>query len=280
MAAKLARSEAAALSPSVPWGITHETEERHALSNAIVAGRLTELGGPASTTCIARLIAEQQHAGEPVAWIVGAQSTVFPADLAEAGIHLANLPFLRLPEEKGAPLQRLEAAEGLLRSGAFGLVVIEVPEIAKSTPLPARALSRLHALARTHGSRVVLRCAHAARASLGPLIALRLHAARGKDGRLHLEVQKSKIGPVEVPSLPLELPVGAAPEQTELFPELPKPASLPSVKKARRPKDRALHVVPIAQMTLMDCDAMNGGASMNDASMNGASMNDAAGLGA
>ncbi len=152
-------------------------------------GRLVEVGGQAATTVLARLVVEAQREGEPVAWVTGTQTTLYPTDLLRAGVSLHALPILRINDDTRAKgLARIRAAEMLLRSGAFGLVVIEAPQ----GLLPARALSRLHAMARRHQTRVVFRRSEAAVASLGPLVALHLEAER--DGHtLRFVVRKNKV---------------------------------------------------------------------------------------
>jgi hypothetical protein len=118
----------------------------------IPAGRIVEIGGQASTSAIARLALEVQAGGEPVVWVTGPTTSVHPPDLAEAGLSLHQLAFLRIHDD-ATGLSRIRAAELVLRSGGFGLVIIEAPVGA----LPARALSRLHAMARRHDTRVVFR---------------------------------------------------------------------------------------------------------------------------
>ena len=198
-------------SSDVPRELPRElpTEAPQTIGEVLPTGCIIELGGQAASTVIAQLLAEVQRQGEPVAWVTGPRTSVYPPDLDAAGVDLTALAFLRIgadtsgkkrSAQKGFDhekneLERLRAAELLLRSGAFGLVVIEAPEHS----MPVRALSRLHAMARRHGSRVVLRRAWTwgAQTSLGPLVALRLLAHREQhDGRafIRFDVQKNKLG--------------------------------------------------------------------------------------
>lgn len=176
------------------------------LSEAIPEGRLTEVEG-AATTVLARLVMEVQDADEPVAWVLGPRSTLHPPDLEAAGVDLARLTFLRID---GATDRRLRAAELVLRSGGFGLVVVET----EAPEVPIRALARLHALCRRHGARVIFRRPRHDPGTLGPLIGLKLRARRA-GGHLEFEVLKDKVGGAELPRLSLRLPPGCA------LPEVP-----------------------------------------------------------
>jgi recombination protein RecA len=193
------------------------------LSSLIPEGRLSEVEGHGATSAIVRLVAEAQSQGEPVAWITGATSSVHPPDLAAGGIHLHSLAFLRIKDD-AKQTTRLRAAELVLRSGAFALVVIEAPP---AHDLPARALSRLHAMARRYNTRVVFRRCHHSKVSLGPLIGLKIHVAReihGSQGeRLSFRVQKNKARqPTSNAEMRfgLQMPDGIDPSQVENIPRV------------------------------------------------------------
>jgi hypothetical protein len=83
-------------------------------------GELSEAGFWGALTLTARLIAQAQERGEQTAWIAG-ESVFFPPDLAWRGIDLAALTVIRTTEA-GASAQ---AADWLVRSGAFALVVLD-----------------------------------------------------------------------------------------------------------------------------------------------------------
>ena len=90
-----------------------------------LAGRLTEMsdsGAAPSLTAAAALILQAQQRGEPAAWIGFGNSIFFPPDFAEWGIDLEALPVIRVPDALAAS----GAADQLLRSGAFGLVVLDL----------------------------------------------------------------------------------------------------------------------------------------------------------
>ncbi|MEY4515488.1 MAG: hypothetical protein RLZZ450_7610 [Pseudomonadota bacterium] len=183
------------------------------------AGQLLELSGvtPGKLSTVARLIVRAQAEGEPIAW-VGARDEAgfYPPDFAAAGIDLAALVVVRVPREQG-PHALVRASEVLLRSGAFGLLVVDFAEAA----VPRGELAwqaRLSGLVRRHEARMVLltssRCDDA---SLGPLIGLRVepHAAyqasaRGARVLLTQRVLKSKLGNEAALSPDVRsLPVGA-----------------------------------------------------------------------
>ncbi|MEM9072946.1 MAG: hypothetical protein AAGE52_30845 [Myxococcota bacterium] len=137
-----------------------------------LAGRLTELSGLGAVARTSLLVAEivrLQEAGEPVAW-VQPQSTqsLFPPDLAEAGVDLEELIFVRVPPFVADVLR---SAELLLRSGGFALVAVDI----SGAEVPVAALSRLLGLARQHQCAVVFlseREDH--QPALGPLVSVRL----------------------------------------------------------------------------------------------------------
>ncbi|HEY6881562.1 MAG TPA: hypothetical protein VI299_26230 [Polyangiales bacterium] len=181
-------------------------------------GQLLELSGyaPGKLSTVVRLIARAQAEGEPVAWI-GARDMAgfYPPDFAQAGIDLASLVVVRMPVEPGSHAL-LRASEVLLRSGAFGLVVIDFG----GTALPRGELSwqaRLSGLVRKHEARMVLLTGSAHDApSLGPLVGLRVTPEvtqdRAHPSRVLLtpRVLKSKLGEEAALSPDLRtLPVGA-----------------------------------------------------------------------
>jgi len=146
-----------------------------------LAGRLVELSASGASTVLstmAGILADVQRLGEPAAWIGPASSSFYPPDLAARGIDLQALVVVRTPVLGGAA-PRLRAAERLLRSGAFGLVIIDG---GRDFELPLPAQGRLTKLAQEHDAVVLLltdkpRCA----ASVGSMVSLRLEALRERD---------------------------------------------------------------------------------------------------
>ena len=144
-----------------------------------LVGRLVEISaepGGSSLTLALGLVHDAQRAGEPVAWVSAGPSLFFPPDAAEGGIDLAALPIVRAVGARSAG----RAATHLLRSGAFGLVVLDLDEDAA---LPAPLLARLSKLAQHHAAALVcLTRTPAERPSLGSLVSLRVRARRRRLG--------------------------------------------------------------------------------------------------
>lgn len=142
----------------------------HAWSLTELAGRLTELsahGASATATLAMRLVHEAQLAGEPAAWITPRGRCFYPPDAVANGIDLAALAIVRLPDAEAAG----KACDYLVRTGAFGVVVLDLGEGAR---LPDRQLTRLLGLAQKHETAIVCLSAKAAQQpSLGALVSLR-----------------------------------------------------------------------------------------------------------
>ncbi len=149
---------------------------------AQLAGRFVELSGcrgSAVLTLAFGLVREAQQQGDPVAWVSLTRSTFFPPDAAEGGVDLDCLPVVLAPDARAAAW----AADQLVRSGGFGLVVLDLggpppgAEAARRIPDPLQ--QRLVGLAQAHGSAVVALTAKPAEApSLGSLVSLRAEARR------------------------------------------------------------------------------------------------------
>ena len=190
-------------------------------------GHLLELSGrtPGKLSTAARLVAHAQAEGEPVAWVAAREEASFyPPDFAQLGIDLAALVVVRLPmaeSPRNVAAARAQSAhalvrasELLLRSGAFGLVIIDFG----TRPLPRGELAwqaRLAGLVRLHEARAVLLTTSSREASsLGPLIALRVEPESQREGArvvLRQHVLKSKLGDAALVSPDVRsLPLGAA----------------------------------------------------------------------
>lgn len=157
---------------------------------AAAAGRLVELSGAGASARLwaaMGLVLEAQRRDEPAAWITPRASSFFPPDAADGGVDLSALAVVRVADGIAAA----RAAEHLLRSGGFGLVVLDLVEIATSK-LPMAALARLSALAQKHDAALVLVTEKNADApSLSSIVSLRVEARRDA-GRVHLVVLKDK----------------------------------------------------------------------------------------
>jgi recombination protein RecA len=191
-----------------------EHEGRRPLWELFAEGQVLELSGKGAgkLSVVARLIARAQQAGEVAAFIAPKGHPSFYApDLFAMGIDLDALLMVRMSESAGTH-GCLRAAEILLRSGAFGLVVIELGQGVPKGELSWQ--SRLTGLVRHHACRLLLITSTAAEApSLGPLVSLRTepHLAHASGGRVQLEqrVLKSKLGAAIDPSPDTRsLPVG------------------------------------------------------------------------
>ena len=139
-----------------------------------VAGRLVEIsaaGASAALTIAFGLVLEAQRRGEPVGWVTSAISSFYPPDVAENGIDLAALVVVRLAGADGIA----RAGEKLLRSGGFGLVVLDLG--AADIPMPLQ--TRLTGLAHRHHTALACLTEKERRSfSLGSLVSLRVQAEK------------------------------------------------------------------------------------------------------
>jgi recombination protein RecA len=149
-------------------------------------GRLVELsarGASATLTAAVELVVEAQTQAEPVAWIAPTAGTFYPPDVADSGVDLAALVVVRVRDA----IASARVAERLLRSGAFGLVVMDLCS-PRSSASPASAelataiQGRLVTLAQTHDAAIVCITEKPSdSASLGSLVSLRAEAMRLRD---------------------------------------------------------------------------------------------------
>jgi recombination protein RecA len=140
-------------------------------------GRLIELsarGAAATLTAAIDLVLEAQRASEPVAWITLGNATFYPPDAADSGVDLSALAVVRVHDATAAA----RAAERLLRSAGFGLVVLDFGGDS-SVEVPIAHQGRLVTLAQAHDAAVVCITEKPDDAgSLGSLISLRAEALR------------------------------------------------------------------------------------------------------
>jgi recombination protein RecA len=141
----------------------------------VFAGRLAEISGDeagAGLSLVFRLVLEAQRHGEPVAWIGRRESVFFPPDVAETGVDLGALPVVWVSDS----LTAARVADYLVRSGAFGLTVLD---LGARAGLPIHAQTRLVGLAQKHETAVLcLTEKEDHRPSLGSLVSLRAHVVR------------------------------------------------------------------------------------------------------
>lgn len=140
-----------------------------------LTGRLVELSGVgavASLTAVTALVLEAQGRGEPCAWIVQPGSSFFPPDLADSGVDLDALVVVRVRDA----ITLARAADTLLRSGSFGLVVLE---LGPDGELATATQGRLLGLAQHHDAALIAITARSRNAaSLGSIVSLRAEAVR------------------------------------------------------------------------------------------------------
>ena len=139
-----------------------------------VAGRLVEISGStasAALTLTFGLVREAQQHGEPVGWVTSVDSFFYPPDVARGGTDLSALVVVRLAKVESIP----RAGEKLLRSGGFGVIVLDLG--AGDIPMPLQ--SRLTGLAHRHHSALICLTEKSGAAfSLGSLVSLRAHAEK------------------------------------------------------------------------------------------------------
>jgi recombination protein RecA len=146
----------------LPWSLT------------AIAGRFIEIStsaNAASLTLAFGLVREAQKQGEPVGWVTSAGSFFYPPDAAQGGIDLAALVVIRVLHVVTIPT----AGEKLLRSGGFGLVVLDLG----TADIPMPLQSRLTGLAQHHHAALVCLTEKESKTfSLGSLVSLRAHVER------------------------------------------------------------------------------------------------------
>jgi recombination protein RecA len=180
-----------------------------------LAGRLVELSGSENSSVLTAafgLVRQAQLLGEPVAWVTPHTESFFPPDAAAGGVDLETLAVIRLglagvagvagptANAVGAGAVRTtggsrtrwghsgprayeramaRAADQLVRSGGFGLIVLDLGPL----QVPMAALSRLLGLAQKHNTAFLFLTDKQDRApSLGSLVSLRAQAVRRKTG--------------------------------------------------------------------------------------------------
>lgn len=165
-------------SPPPPQLPETPSAPEHHWKLAELAGRICELvfdGQTSRMSFTTGLVREAQEQGQPTAWIHTGDGVFHAPDLAEGGIDLDALPVIGAPHGIAAA----RAADHLLRSGAFGLVIVD---LGTHCDLPPGMQSRLAGLARHHQSTLLFLTrpsAHGrpggqrATGSLGSLVSLR-----------------------------------------------------------------------------------------------------------
>jgi len=141
----------------------------------------------ATTSFAVATVVDAQQRDDVVVWMQPANGLLFPPDLDESGVDLEALVVVHVPvrtaprSSRGRPGPSHDlpkAAELLLRSGAIDLLVLDWrPE----TPPRGAWLVRLQALAREHGSRLLLLTDAERPLEAGCALVLGLEAARRRE---------------------------------------------------------------------------------------------------
>ena len=144
-----------------------------------IAGRFIALdpcpeSGTAALSLLAGLIREVQAAEGYAAWIAGPGRIFFPPDFAAAGVDLAALPIVRVPDAAKAS----RAADTLLRSGSFTLIVLD----GDGQALPLALQTRLAGLAHQHHTALVCLRAPGEASTRGSLVSLRCTTQKRRTG--------------------------------------------------------------------------------------------------
>lgn len=178
-------------SPPVPTATPDPASSAWGLE--MLRGRLVELlvdGSGATMTASVDVILDAQVAGEPAAWISATPTIFSPTDVEAAGVDLSALVVVRVRNV----LSAVRSAERLLRSGAFGVVVLD---LGPNPQVPTALLGKLVKLAQLHDAAVIgLTSSRRGTVSLGSMVSLRVASSRERvaDGRFvtRLEALKDK----------------------------------------------------------------------------------------
>lgn len=135
-----------------------------------LSGRLVELSSYGYSACVSSavsIILQAQHRGEPAAWVAVGESTFYPPDAAQSGVDLGALPVVRVKDTGTAA----RAADKLLRSGAFAVVVLD---LGRDSEIRVPAQGRLAGLAKKHHTALLCLTKKRSEApSIGSLVSLR-----------------------------------------------------------------------------------------------------------
>ena len=163
------------------WGLSRLLGNLVEISGSAVSGVLSS-----ALMLVAEAQRDENHHGL-VAWVATTGSLFYPPDAVDAGVALERLILLRLE----SPAAQVRAATRITRSGAFGLVVVDLadatrPRIHGASPFRKAPcgpeippLSRLAGLARkTRSALVLLTEKRPAAPSLDPRVGMRYDASR------------------------------------------------------------------------------------------------------
>lgn len=144
-----------------------------------LAGRFTAIEasrgeGDASLSLLASLIREVQESGGLATWISLPGSSFFPPDFEYCGVDLRALPVVQVPDTDRAA----RAADTLIRSGSFALVVVD----ASLEAVPLARQNRLSGLAHQFSTALVTIRGSKDSRPRGSLVSLRCTMSRRQSG--------------------------------------------------------------------------------------------------
>jgi recombination protein RecA len=172
----------------LPLVRARDLEGPQSTSDLQLTGRLAHFRGIGTTTLATVLTARMQARRLPVIWISATADTVYPPDLAADGVDLDSLLFVFAAD----PVQAARAAEHLLRSGAFALLVIDLED---GADIPDAVQGRLLRLARAHEAGVLC-ISHGEEPLRGSMISLRGRVSRvphtGNRYRVRVHISRDK----------------------------------------------------------------------------------------
>ncbi len=151
---------------------------RPAWGLACIAGRLVELDGTGASAVLTAglgLVGSAQEACETAVWVTSTESLFSPVDAVEGGVDLEALAVVRIP---GATAL-LRAADRLVRSGAFGLIILDFVPLLAPFSVSLAQQSRLLGLAQKYQTAIVfLTSQDRPLSAAGSLISLRGQVGR------------------------------------------------------------------------------------------------------
>lgn len=153
-----------------------------------LTGRITEIseaGYFGALTAVAAVLDQAQARGEACVWVATGDSLFYPPDLAFRGLDVEALAVVRVPGPQAGTL----AADWLVRSGAFGVTVIDWT----GNGIDEAVLGRMAKVAEDRKTAVIVLTRKSdSSPSLGTAVSLRLTVRRSGDGELEVEVTKDK----------------------------------------------------------------------------------------
>ena len=158
---------------------------------ATMSGAMIELSGDqrsGKTTLAARLTVDAQRNHDVVAWIIQEDFFFFPPDMEAAGVDLDGLIVIRLPQLRNM----LKAADQLLRSKGFGLIVIDV---GRQRFISDKIQARFVSMAAKSGTTILfLTTKPRINPSLGSMISFHGHVSRYRraEGNFSCEIEVKK----------------------------------------------------------------------------------------